>query len=356
MTLFGQGDFTFFALSKDANEAQPIHLCKLSAGDGHIDIIKTFSGVKNANYFSISPDQKNLLVTSSSDGLDAGGMVQFFIDAKGYLQRQGDAFSVEGAPCYVSFDVSGRYFFTANYGTGEIDVWPFASGQINEGYQTLKFEGSGPDKTRQEKPHAHYVHSDPSGKFVYAVDLGTDKVMNYVFMNGKLIPNGSQPFFKLKPGSGPRHLAFHAKEPLVYVLNELKSTVTACQLNEQTGDLKAFQTISMLPDTFSGFSKAAAIRIHPSGKFLYASNRGFHSIAVFRIDANGKLTLVELEDEEIDWPRDFQVSPDGKYVLVCNLNANDITVYEVDEKSGALNYTGTKSKISQPLCIDFVRL
>lgn len=348
--------YRFYVLSSDENEENPIQLYAFDAGQSELKQVAAFSGVKGGNYLAISPDQKHLLATSHTSDKAGAGLVSYSIGEGGVLFKVGEMFSWEkGAlACHVSFSGDQKQVYTANYSSGEAHVWGFDDQTLKPIKQSFVFEGSGPDESRQKGPHAHFMSEDPSGKYVYTVDLGTDKVMCFVKEDGELKPNPDQAFLLLHPGAGPRHLAFHPSGEQVYVLNELESSITSCALDTENGTLKPLNKVKMLPASFDGFSKAAAIRIHPSGKFVYASNRGFHSVSVYGISPDGSFELIEHEQEGINWPRDFQLTPDGKYLFCCNMKTNNFSVYKI-ETNGALTYTGIKSTISSPLCLNFLK-
>jgi 6-phosphogluconolactonase len=216
--------------------------------------------------------------------------------------------------------------------------------------------GSGPNKERQEGPHAHYIAASDDNRFVFVVDLGLDEVVVYRFdpANGSLTPN-DPPFVKLAPGAGPRHLAFHPNGKFAYVLNEVNSTVTAFAYDSKNGLFSPLQTLSTIPKDFTAHNDTAEIVVHPSGKFLYASNRGHDSIVEFTIDpARGTLTLAEDFPAEGKTPRNFALDPTGKFLLAANQESNNIVVFRIDQSTGALSASGQVAQVPAPVDIVFV--
>jgi 6-phosphogluconolactonase len=214
-------------------------------------------------------------------------------------------------------------------------------------------EGSGP-KEQQKGPHAHCVVLDPNERYAFASDLGTDKVMIYRFdrATGKLTP-AEQPFAELKAGAGPRHLALHPSGKYLYVINELDSTMTTFGYNN--GTLTLIETVSTLPEDFTGVSYCADVHVSASGRFLYGSNRGHNSIVVFEIDPQtGKLNLVQHRSTEGDWPRNFAIDPSGQFLLVANQRSDNIVTFLIDERTGRLTSMGQFNEIPSPVCLQFL--
>jgi 6-phosphogluconolactonase len=216
--------------------------------------------------------------------------------------------------------------------------------------------GSSINKQRQEAPHAHCTTFDPAYRFFFACDLGIDKVMAYRLDESKaaLTPH-TPPFAAIKAGSGPRHIAFRPDGRYAYVLNEMTSTVTTLAYDAQKGVLTERQTLSALPASFTGQSSGAEIVMHPSGKFVYASNRGHNSIAIFRIDqATGALTLVRNQETGGRTPRNFALDPSGKLLLAANQDSGTIVVFDVDQTSGDLKANGVTVNVATPVCVTFL--
>lgn len=264
-------------------------------------------------------------------------------------------------PCYLSFDKTGKYLFVANYSSGTVAVFPvLANGRLGEHSALIKDQGAlGPNKERQEAPHAHWIGVTPGNLFVFVADLGLDQIMIYRFdaSKGSVVPH-EPAFAAVEPGAGPRHVAIHPSGRFVYTVNELKSTVTVFSSAAQKKNqpyLVLKQQVSMLPKDFSGRNDAAEIAVHPNGKFLYASNRGHDSIAVFEInEANGTLTSVADVPTGGKEPRHFAIDPTGKFLLAENQFSNNIVVFKIDSATGGLTPTGQVIQVPSPVDVTFV--
>jgi 6-phosphogluconolactonase len=258
------------------------------------------------------------------------------------------------APCFVSIDPSGRYALVANYETGSVCVLPRTSnGQLEEATNVVQFHGAGPNPDRQEGPHAHMIIPGPDGRFIFAVDLGTDRIMVYHLDldQGKLVP-AEPAWTQLPPGTGPRHLAFHPQRQFAYVVSELQSTVTAFRYDEQHGSLQERQTISTLPAAFNGQNLGAEIQVAPSGRFVYASNRGHDSIVIFAVDElTGDLSVVGHEPTQGAGPRYFTIDPSGNWLLVANQDSDTVVTFHLDQDSGKLKPTGHVVRVPTPVCL-----
>jgi 6-phosphogluconolactonase len=259
-------------------------------------------------------------------------------------------------PCHLSFDKTGKFLFAANYTSGNVVVFPILpDGKLGEHTASVKDAGSvGPNKERQEAPHAHWVEPDRNNRQIYVADLGLDRVLISAFDpgTGELAP-ATTPGIILAPGTGPRHAAFSASGDHLYVVGELLSTVTLC-LQEALDGFQQKQVTSMLPPDFKGRNEAAEIAIHPNGKWLFASNRGHDSIAVFAIDpAAGTLRPAGKFLTGGKEPRHFAIDPTGKFLLAENQNSNSILVFRIDPATGALFWVWTTEGVPSPVCLTF---
>jgi 6-phosphogluconolactonase len=321
--------------------------------------------VKDPSFLAIHPSHDFLFsVNEVADfkGKSSGALSAFVIDRDtGKLTLLNQQPSNGGNPCHLVVDKRGRHVLAANYGGGSAIVLPIERKlrtrlpRARLGLFTAfqQHHGKSVDKGRQEGPHAHSINLDPTNRFAFVADLGLDKVMVYRYdaNKGSLEPN-DPPSASVAPGSGPRHFAFHPKGKHAYVINEMKSTVTAFDYDAEKGALKAIQTISTLPEGFKKPTSTAEVQVHPSGKFLYGSNRGHDSITVFAIDGKtGKLTRVGWQAEGIKTPRNFAIDPTGKWLLVANQDSDSIVVFRFDQKTGELKPTGEKVKVPMPVCI-----
>jgi 6-phosphogluconolactonase len=262
--------------------------------------------------------------------------------------------SGDGEACHLAIDPTARCLFTAQYGTGSVCVFPLANdGTIRPRSALVRHTGSGPDNTRQEAPHPHWVGTDPENRFLLVPDLGTDKVVIYRtnLVAGTIEPHGEG---RCSAGAGPRHMKFHPNGKFAYVVNELELSVSAFRF-DPAGTLDRFQTISTLPEKLREVANSASeIRIHPSGRFLYAANRGHDSIAAFEIDPHsGRLTFIEREAVRGSHPRNFNIDPTGKWLLAAGRDSNTISLFRIDADTGRLVYTGTTVNSPAPICIEF---
>jgi 6-phosphogluconolactonase len=229
-------------------------------------------------------------------------------------------------------------------------------GRLGEASAFIQHTGSSVDKGRQQAPHAHSIYTSNDNRFAIAADLGIDKVLVYRFdpAKGSLTPN-DPPFATVNPGAGPRHLAFHPNSKFVYSINEMLSTATAFTYDAATGTLHNIQTVSTLPQGFTGSNSTAEVHVHPNGKFLYGSNRGHDSIAVFAIDPNkGTLTAVEQTSTKGKTPRNFELDPTGAYLFAANQDTDNIVIFRIDPKTGRLTPTGEVANSPRPVSLAFL--
>jgi 6-phosphogluconolactonase len=256
-----------------------------------------------------------------------------------------------GGPARITIDQAGTHVLVANYGTGNVSVLPVeADGRLNTATALQQHTGWGPNQSRQDQPHAHSFVLDAASRFAFACDLGIDKVMIYQFdaASGTLNRHGSA---ALAPGSGPRHLTFSPDGNFAYVISEMLSTITVFRYDSSEGKLTELQTISTLPSDWKGINTAAEVHIHPSGKFVYASNRGSDSIATYRTAPDGRLSLVGLTSCGGKTPRFFTLDSTGTWLLCAHQNSSTITVFKIDPDTGLPKQTDTLIKVPNPTCI-----
>jgi 6-phosphogluconolactonase len=281
------------------------------------------------------------------------GMVSAFATG-GKLMLLNSVSSRGAGPCHVAIDRTGKWLFAANYNSGKVAVFPVgADGKLGDASTVVQHSGSSVNRERQEGPHAHEVVVSADNHFVLVPDLGADRVVIYRFDAAKGTLTASTPAFaKAAPGAGPRHLAFSPDGKFVYVLNELAASITAFRYRD--GSMKELRTISTLPADFAGAKSGAEIAVHPSGKFLYASNRGHDSIAVFRIDSSkGTLTAEGHAPTQGKTPRNFAIDPTGGYLLAANQDSSTVVVFAIDPKTGGLTPTGQVVLIPSPVSLVF---
>jgi 6-phosphogluconolactonase len=281
------------------------------------------------------------------------------VDAvSGKLTQLNQLSALGGDPCYLSFDKTGKFLFAANYSSGNVVVFPiFADGKLGEPTANVKDAGAlGPNKERQEGPHAHWVQVSPDNRFVFVSDLGLDAILSYRFdaAKGTLTPN-DPPAAKLTPGAGPRHVTFSPNGKFVYVVSELANTVTAFSYNADKGTLHELQILSTLPSDFTGRNDDAEITEDPNGKWLFASNRGHDTIAVFAVNpADGTLRHTGEYPTGGKEPRHFTIDPSGQYLLAENQNSNSIVVFRIDSGTGALTKVSQTDHVPSPVCLAFL--
>ena len=293
---------------------------------------------------------------SNYEGKPTGSVSAYSIDrATGRLTLINRQPSLGRSPCHLTLDRTGRHLLVANYSSGTVAVLPVAAdGRLGEP-TAVQHSGSSINKQRQEAPHAHCTNFDPAYRFFFACDLGTDQVMAYRLDDAKgILTAHTPPFAAVKAGSGPRHMAFRPDGRYAYVLNELTSTVTAFSYDAQKGVLTEGQTSSTLPAGHTGQNSGAEIAVHPSGRFVYTSNRGHNSIAIFRVDrATGALTFVRTQETGGRTPRNFALDPSGRLLLAANQDSGTVVVFTIDEASGDLTSTGVTVEVPSPVCVTF---
>lgn len=338
-----------------------IYVYRYNASSGELTSLGVAAETPNPSYLAVDPTHKFLYAVNELQqyqGEKSGAVTAFSIDRRtGKLTKLNEVASRGEDPCYISLDKTGKYVLVANYTSGNIAVFPVQKdGSLGEASAFVQHHGSGPNKDRQEGPHAHFIRTSADNRFAIVSDLGLDKLLVYRFdaANGSLTPN-NPPAADLPPGSGPRHVAFAPNNKFAYSVNELKSTVTAFTFDAAAGVLKAFQTVSTLPKDFTGENDGAEIHVDPRGKFLYSSNRGHDSIAQFSIDQKtGSVTLVHTFSILGKTPRDFELDPAGTHLLAAGQDSNNIVVFSVDPASGELRPTGQSVAVPSPVSLTFV--
>jgi 6-phosphogluconolactonase len=340
-----------------------VYAFRYDASSGKLTPIGVAAETQDPSWVAVHPNGKFLYAVNEAG---KNSMVSAFsLDPhSGKLTLLNQLPALGEDPCYLSFDRTGKYVFVANYTSGNVVVFPIGSdGKLGPATANVHDEGTlGPNKERQEGPHAHWIEASAGNRYAYVSDLGLDKVLIYKFdaTTGNLATPGAkqQDAFSamLSPGSGPRHVAFSRSGNFMYVLNEVQSTVTVFA-NDARETYRAVQTISALPKDFSGRNDAAEIAIHSSGKFLYSSNRGHESIALFKINpGTGKLTGAGDFSVEGKEPRHFAIDPSGNYLLAEDQFSDKIVTFRIDRKTGALTPTGDSVEIPSPVSLAFLAL
>lgn len=354
------GTFTGFP-PHPRGKAEGIYVFRMDPSSGDLTLVHTATDVPNPSFLALHPSQRYLYAVNAVPEIDGhvGGAVSAFVVDRAtggltFLNRQ----STGGAgPCHVSVDQTGRYVMAANYGGGSVAMFPIQSdGRLGPASDFVQHVGSSVNPERQQGPHAHSINLDPTNRYALVADLGLDKVLVYRldFAHGKLVPN-DPPFVAVAPGAGPRHLDFHPSRRYAYVINEIGSTITAFDYDALRGTLREIHTVPTLPNGYSGTNSCADLHVHPSGRFLYGSNRGHDSIVIYAIDeATGRLAHVGHQSTGGRTPRNFAIDPGGSLLLAANQDTDNIVTFRIDQQSGKLTPTGQEVKALTPVCLKIV--
>jgi 6-phosphogluconolactonase len=354
------GGLLLYVGTYTSGKSEGIYLYRLNLSSGDLKHVGTTPGVKDPSHLALAPSRRYLYAVNEVEefaGKKSGALSAFAIDQRtGQLRLLNQQPSLGGAPCYVTVDRTGRFALVANYSGGNVAVLPIRSdGRLGEATDVKQDEGSSINLDRQQGPHAHCIVLDPTNRFAYTCDLGTDKIMSFRFdrRRGKLIPN-KRPWVAVKPGAGPRHLTFHPSGKYAYLMNEMHVTVSAFAVDRIRGNLIEMQTLPTLPREPTVADSGADIHVSPDGRFLYCSNRGHDSIAAFKVHPqSGKLTFVAHESTGGETPRNFAIDPTGKFLLAANQNSDNIVSFRRDSKTGRLSATGQVAEVPSPVCLKF---
>jgi len=355
----------FGTFTRGTAGSEGIYVSKFDDASGTLTPPVLAARAKNPGFLAMHPSLPLLYAVSEVadlDGKPSGGILSFTIaDRTGTLTKKTEQPSGGAGPCHVSVDRTGKAVLAANYGGGSViclgldadgGLRPVATGSPG-GF--IQHEGKSVDEKRQEKPRAHSIHPSADGRFAITCDLGIDKVLVHALDVGRatLAPHS---FAAVKPGAGPRHFTFHPNGRFGYACNELDLTVTGFAFDAAAGTLTEFQTLSTLPADVAdrpGLSTAEIVA-HPNGKFLYVSNRGHHSIAMFSLDtATGRLTFLGTEPIRGTTPRNFALDPTGRFLLAAGMDSNTVTEFAIDQATGRLTFTGASLGVPMPVCIRF---
>ncbi|MFI5381289.1 MAG: lactonase family protein [Tepidisphaerales bacterium] len=355
------GKYWVFVGTYTSAQNPGLHLLQVDTATGDTKYIGVVAEIQNPTFLAVDAEQKHLYAAGevgNFQGKPAGFVSAFSLDRKtGQLKALGSQSSGGRGPCHVSVDAQGKNVLVANYSGGSIAALPLNDdGSLKEPSSFIQHTGKGPNPRRQEAPHAHGIYPAPSGDLLLVPDLGLDKIMLYRLDSklGQLKPNDPAAG-NAAPGAGPRHLAFNPSKNLVYCVNEMASTVTTFAFDPAKGSLTATASISTLPPDFKDPTTTAEIFMHPNGKFLYASNRGHDSIAVFAIDpATGALSAKGQTPTGGKQPRNFAIDPTGRWLLAANQQSNNIVVFSINPETGELKAAGTQLAVPSPVCLVFV--
>lgn len=340
-----------------------IYAYRLDAEAGALVPVGVTEGVRNSSYLAFDPARKFLYCVNEFkeyQGMASGAVSAYRIDpATGGLTYLNTVASHGTDPCALKVDHSGRCVIVANFASGSVAVLPLsADGSLGEASCVIQHAGSSVDPKRQKGPHAHAVEIDAANRHVFVPDLGCDAVKIYELdaEHGVLTPNPNQPSVKVgPPGAGPRQLALHPNGRFAYLICELNSTMIAYAYDPARGTLSELQTLSTLPAGYSGDTTCAEVQVAPSGRFLYGSNRGHDSIAIFALDAEtGTMTAIGHESTRGHTPRNFTLSPKGDFLAAANQDSNSVVMFRVDAERGTLTATGAVVEAGTPICVKFL--
>ncbi|MFZ4764685.1 MAG: lactonase family protein [Roseimicrobium sp.] len=359
--LVGSDQFVYFGTYTGAKSpSQGIYVATFDDATGKLAAPELAAEAKSPSFLAIAPSKKFLYAVSEGDGKE-GGVSSFAIDAAtGKLTLLNKESSKGAGPCHVSVDPTGNVLLTANYGSGHVASLPIKADGSLAAPASVHLQGpaSNANPKRQAGPHAHSINVDKAGQFAFACDLGCDKVFIYKLDNatGTLLPNAPA-FAEVPAGSGPRHFAFHPSGQFAYVNNEMTLTVSGFRYQPTTGALTLIETLSTLPPGESagpGLSTAETA-VHPSGKFVYVSNRGHDTIACYRCDATtGKLNFMECAPALVKVPRNFGIDVTGKWMITAGQNSNSVAVFAIDQETGKITPTGQTAEVGAPVCVRFM--
>ena len=371
VTAFGQagrsssssGDMLVYFGTYTGEKSKGVYVSRLDLASGALSRPELAGETASPSFLAVHPNQNFLYAINEIgefQGKASGSVSAFAIDRNtGRLTALNQQPSVGRGPAHLVVDKAGRNALVANYGGGSVAVVPIGpDGTLKPPSAFIQHTGASVNPERQKGPHAHSINLDPANRFAYAADLGLDKVLVYRFDAGKgsLVAN-DPPFAQVAAGAGPRHFAMHANGRFAYVINEMNLTVTAFRRDIERGSLTELQTVSTLPPgqkVESAFS-TADVQVHPSGRFLYGSNRGHDSIVVFAIDQNsGRLTYIENRPTQGSTPRGFGIDPSGSYLLAANQRSDSVVVFRIDKQTGRLTPTGHTIEVGAPVCVKFV--
>ena len=347
-----------------------IYVCEFDGESGDLEPVSSIAGAENPSFLALHPNGRWLYATSEIEEFEGerqGALYAYAIDADGGRRSTSSRgrlslINVVGSggrgPCHVSVDATGRYLLAANYHGGSVCVAPVGEdGGLEPLSCFIQHEGSSVNPDRQEQAHAHSINLDAQNRFAYVPDLGQDKVVIYRLdlERGDLVANDPA-HVETEPGFGPRHFDFHPDGRRTYVINELGNTITGYDYDGESGALTPFQTVGTLPQSgFNRHNTTADIHVHPSGRFVYGSNRGHDSIAIFSVDEDtGRLTAADHQSTQGWTPRNFAIAPSGEFLLAANQDSDTIVSFSIDAESGALTPTGSVTEIPMPVCLRFL--
>lgn len=354
--LTAQAIDVYFGTYTKPHAAEGIYHANFDLKTGRFSTVDLACVTPNPTFIEIHPNSRFLYAVSERD---PGAVSAFAIEPETKKLKLLNKSPTGGrGPCHLCVSSDGRTLLVANYGGGSVTSIPInQDGSLAEPTSFIQHTGSSINPRRQKEPHVHSVNLSPDNRFAYVADLGIDKLMIYKLdsRSSRIAPN-DPPEIKIKPGAGPRHFSFSPNGKFAYLINELDETVVAFAHDAKSGNLVNIQTISTLPEGFTGESTCAEVRIHPTGKFLYGSNRGHDSIVIYKINPDrGTLTLLDFQNSGIKNPRNFNIDPTGRFCMVANQDADSVIVFRIDQGTGLLEPTDQIIKIGSPVCVRFLK-
>jgi len=342
-------------------KGEGIYVYRMDQTSGAMQRVSTTTGIANPSYLAFDSTRRFLYAVNelkTYENKPTGTVSAFAVDPKtGTLKFLNKRMTHGTDPCHVLVDKKREYVFVSNFMSGSICVLPvLEDGSLGEACDFIQHQGSGIDPVRQQGPHAHSVTLDKAGRFAFVPDLGLDKVMAYPFdpKRGMLEPN-KVPWVKMKPGAGPRHLAFHRSGKLAFLINELDSTLASLSYDGRRGTFKVLQIVPTLPGGYQGESTCADVQVSPAGAVVYGSNRGHDSIVIYRINQRtGRLTYVGHQSTLGKTPRSFGVDPTGRFLLAANQDSGTVVTFRIEPKTGKLLPTGCVTHLPTPVCVKFL--
>ena len=336
-----------------AAEEDGVYVYRLDLNSGALEPVSAVRGLQNPSFLALHPTRPMLYAVIETA---EGAVTAISYDEDFEMTAHGSC-PTGGSPCHLVVDATGQYVLAANYGGGSVCMISIRDdGDVEEEASDFVQHQGSSVHARQTEPHAHSINIDPGNRFAYAPDLGLDKVIMYQldFEAGKLRAHATQPFARTPDGAGPRHLAFSPNGQQAYVINEIDNTITSFNFDESSGNLETLETVSTVPDDFDGDSATADIHFEPSGRFLYGSNRGHESIAIYAVDPDsGRLQTRGHVPTGGKNPRNFGIDPTGTFLLAANQSTNDIHTFRINQDDGSLAPTGHAVEIQAPVCMQF---
>ena len=358
--LLAANRFLVYVGTYTGQSSKGIYAYRFDADTGDLQDLGLAAAVSSPSFLAVSPNRRFLYaVDESVPGSRTGEVSAFAIDAgSGKLTLLNQVSSKGSGPCHLAVDHTGKMLVVANYSSGSVASYPIqADGRLGDAASFIQHTGSSVNPARQKGPHAHDAVFSPDNRFVLVADLGLDQIKIYRADPAKATLTANEPAFgTVPPGAGPRHMAFHPNQRFLYVIDEMGSSITAMRWDGRRGALSQFETVSTLPKGYDGKNNTGAeVAIDQAGRFLYGSNRGHDSIAVFAVNAaKGSVTPLEQVPTQGKEPRNFALDPTGKYLFAANQNSDNVVLFHVDGKTGRLSPAGKSFHVGKPVCVTFV--